>query len=152
MVALSDTVENLSALSIKLNKASDELTGVIETLEKQLSEARIGVSVWLKVPIITEPFTDGDLECSNDWVIGYEKLGSEWRIVAKLETTRKQKTTYGEEEWITLESTQPQPLVQAPRVVRAEAASNLEDLLKALEERMARFLGNIERAKKLAEA
>lgn len=152
MVALKDILSEIASVSKQLNEETDALNGIIEGIEASLASARVGVSVWKDFDIAVETFYNDDLgrEAEDCWLLGYAKFGDAWRIVAR-NATRFESVEDGETSTQYRDHEAIVPLVQAPRLVRVEAAGHLERLLEAILRRAERFVDSIGKAKKLAQ-
>lgn len=153
-----NTIADIISLASTLNQETDELNAVIERLERQLGEANIGVAVWLvsvlnRDEIAGEPVefhgTFRDTKDVTGWNLGYCKIDKTWHIAVR----ECRGTGWADDESFTWTVTSyPIALVNAPRIVRVEAAAHLDPLLAALKKRMEAFVGSIQRAKKIATA
>jgi len=153
MVALRESLSDLRKVAAQLNAASDELNAVIESLEKQLAESKIGLTLWLddkyvNQELLSEPYEDDEGRTGVIyWGIGYEKLDDQWCIAAR--QTSRIELPGGDDSieriW------ELKPLVNAPRVVRVEAAGQLEMLVYQLTVKAQAYLESIAKAKALTE-
>jgi phage shock protein A len=151
---MSPDKERLQALAEsakQLNSHTDKLNESIIALEKKLSGMNVGVSVWIDDLLDKQ----GPHEREEDtgairlgpvpkyrqgYYLGYAKVSSEWRISVK----RVEENLDGNGDLIDVgwEDT-PTPLVNASRVLRAEAAKQIDRLLDALKERIDEYNANV---------
>ena len=162
MAPNKSSVDALKKLAVTLNQETEDLNKLIENLESELDSCKIGVSIWLDVvldkrtsiEIVERHGRDPDEEQVREgWDLGYCKVGDKWRIaVKKTRSGSRDDTTdqFGNDESVWADVGNPLPLVQAPRVVRVQAASLLDDLLETLHRRVAGFVKDIQEAKNLA--
>lgn len=162
MAPNKSSVDSLKKLAATLNQETEDLNKLIEDLESELDACRIGVSIWLDVVLdkrtSIEVFErrNGDHEeeqIREGWDLGYCKVGDKWRFAVKrIRSTSRDDTTdqFGLEESVWADVGNPVPLVQAPRVVRVQAASLLDQLLETLHNRVEGFVKDIQAAKNLA--
>lgn len=162
MSPISEKLQALSAVSAKLNNATDELNSVIERIEDDVQRSGVGVTVWLgcpsghprmiapsdwRRPHQSDGACDNVKELIDFWAIGFTKFGDTWRIAAR----RMQQMSGDDDLDYAVESADPVPLVSAPRQVRLEAAEHLESLVEQLTGRAQSMLKNIETAKSLVQ-
>ncbi len=161
MAPNKSSVESLKKLAATLNQETEDLNHLIEELEVALDACKIGVSIWLNVAldqrtsveVVDRRNGDRDEEQIREgWDLGYCKVGDKWRIAVKrTRSTSRDDTTnqLGDEELVWADVDNPLPLVQAPRVVRVQAAGLLDDLIQTLHGRVEDFVKDIQTAKNL---
>lgn len=166
MAPIKDSLAELAKVAAELNEETDSFNSFVEGLEKELASHHVGVSVWLDYkldavttedePIDGGPHRDEVLKIVDGWELGYCKIGDAWRIAAKRvrgrETTEWEENGYGgaDRVWEWADVSNPTPLIQAPRIVRIEAADHLDSLVKALSQRVKAFAESIKKAKTTA--
>jgi hypothetical protein len=155
MVPLQDSLARVIQLAKQLNESTDGLNVTIEAIEKSLADAGAGVTSWLDEYQIDEVATQVGVpprpSIHEGWVIGYTKIGSDWKIAAK-RIRRTHVYADGDPDcpWREIENlSEPSPLLKAPRQVRVEAARLLEPLLDTIASRMQGFIDSIEGARKV---
>jgi len=145
-------LESLRSLSSKLNEASDNLNAIIPELNATLQAMNIGVAVWLD-PILderivapdydqTHPNTPDDASpdhCIGGYELGYACCGDSWQLCVREITWNK---TVGEYFY----QGPPEPLLNAPRVVRLQACARFDSLIQALHATVDRYLNDIKQA------
>lgn len=151
MVPLNEAVGRLEFLAKELNDKTDDLNEIFLEIEERLQKAQVGVTYWLDQRIVSRSGKrDG---CYSGWVIGYARIGSEWRLAAKPVAVREglydndPDCPYTDVD----DAGEPMPLAKASRAVRVEAAEHLEELITWIAEKVSRFIRNIENAKKFTE-
>ena len=154
MAPILDSLRSLSEASAELATKTEELNGVLLRVEKQLAEARVGVSIWLDDGRRLVDETPRQAGRSTGWAVGYAKVGGDWHLAAKRVSVREtSKTGNPQDDYIEFEDAgEPVALVKAPRSVRVEAAALLEKVVTELTAKVRRFVGNIEDAKKLVKS
>jgi hypothetical protein len=156
----------------QLNKSSDEINDMIVALEEKLEKMNIGVEVWvsdpdenffdpnesfsLKTPVVREDENDPRCRYLNATLLGYQKLGGKWRIVAWSMAVSERpdpNDPRGEEIRQTpLGGGDIRALVDAPRECRIAALKGMPLLFEAIENKVDVLLRRIEEGKKQAEA
>ena len=140
-------VRYLKEIANKLNKESDELQGILSTVNKKLAELNLGLDVWCRFK--------SELLCKTGngaWMLGYTKVQDDgWCIAVKEIEFRVDYVGTPEEEWHIEAESEPISLLKAPREVRIAAAEILSDLIDALKEEAERSVKAIEKARKIAD-
>lgn len=140
MAPLNDALFCLSARTHQLNQSTEELNGKIEALEKTLAEMHLGISVWLGL-CISERHEQEDAAkgkvieklIRQGYDLGYQKLGSSWKIAVKRVGTVSELAEPGDyEEVDRTDLSDPYALMGASREVRAIAARYFEELVSEL--------------------
>lgn len=116
-MGIQESIEKLSVVAARLNDATDGLTKKLEALEKKIAQTRVGVVIWLDIPMKSDPNEPASSQAS--WKLGYTKYGDNWRLLVSPEH----------------KSWPPFPLLKAPRMVRVEACKMLPRLIEMLTER-----------------
>ena len=146
------TMKNLATLAEQLNKGTDELNTVFTQVEQQIEATKIGVSAWLDDSnSLIDVETDEEEEEWLGWRVGYCKIADKWRLAAqrvKVRYMQDGRDRYADGDPIGVED--PIPLTNAPRLVRVEAAAQLDHILEAIAGRAKEFIDFIARAKETA--
>jgi hypothetical protein len=132
--------DELSSAAAALNKASNELTTTIATLDQALNRLNVGLTVWTLVIVWPDPDGSGQYERED---VGYSKVGGSWGLAIR--------KLVGDEN-------NPEPdevrdvwaFNDAPRDLRLRAVQKLPDLLDALGKAAVKTAEAVN--KKLAEA
>jgi hypothetical protein len=149
MVPIEQALFELSSLSAQLNEETEALNEIIAGVERQLADAKLGVSIWL-----TEAYDSllAGVEVPDrkqkGWVLGFVKLGNAWRIAAH-PAERYWWDDYDADNngyYLIELKGEPVALAAAPRIVRVDAAGHLERLVKALSEKAKGFIGSVAKA------
>ena len=148
-------LDELAKVASRLNEETDNLNQIIQSLEDRLSKMNLGVAVWLDSRLLS---AEGPFDYRNDdnevvfqymegYYIGYAKGFEGWRICCQ---GVQWKLDEDGEHVCDKSSGSYEPLVNASRAVRAEAAAYLDDLLDQLTERAGEYLENIQKAAEAA--
>lgn len=147
-------LHTLSELSSQLNAESDDLNSVIESLEQRLATMNIGIAVWCNSLLCDSgwaPIKNYDEEVvgqkASGYDLGYARDSGHWRICVRESVQYLDKN--GEFDYA--ETSPFVPLVNAPRIVRVEAAAELDSLLDELIRKASGYIENIKKAKEIAE-
>lgn len=140
MASLSEQLACLSNAASQLNKSTNGLTLKIEALEKDLAAMNVGIEDWLGVCLPLSlggservPYEGQYRKKVEGFDLGYCKIGSSWRIaVKKVETFLELGEPGDFEEVERFASSEPSPLVNASRAVRARASLHFEELISSL--------------------
>jgi hypothetical protein len=122
-------------------KGLHEETDALNALYKQIEEFFQGVGVtfwWDEVKFDLR--AGSDEECGAYVIVGYAKLSDQWCLATKWYVQRASETAK-------IEAFDPVPLTRAPRNVRVEFASRIEDFVDALVVKIARLRGDVDDAK-----
>lgn len=130
----------LSKLSTELNKASDQYTKELESIEAELSSLNLGLELTLSGWIHAsdawedeEEDRDGDLRTftiHDKSYLAYGKHRGEWHLLVKTYRITENHPQTGDSEAL-IETV---PLLQASRDLRIASAGRILDLLGALQE------------------
>ena len=150
MKVMDKSIQNLTQLAEKLNETSDLVTEQLEAFETKLQSTNLGIQVWLpeRLNESTQPretVSPGDLTYvvtgTRRWdEIGWSRIGDRWRLIHKVVTENRGWVEELEEEFQATRDSEPQPLVNAPRIVRFQAIKLLPQLVTALEKEANRHL------------
>jgi hypothetical protein len=150
MKVVDKSIQNLAQLAEKLNQTSDLVTKQLEAFEAELQSTKLGIQVWLterlnESPQPCETIEDNDLTYrvlgTRRWdAIGWSRIGDRWRLIHKVVTENRVWIEELEEESRHQRDSEPQPLVNAPRIVRFQAISLLPKLVTTLEKEANRYL------------
>jgi hypothetical protein len=125
--AIQASLRKLHSLSEDLNKASDELTAELNSVEAALNNLKLGISAF--VTIRREDAGDGYWRVYS---MGYYKLRGKWGLVV-----------YDHfEGWDQEDDTEVVFLRDAPREIRIEAGEHLSELLTKIAENAAETTKN----------
>lgn len=122
---MMDTMDKIRELATVLNKETDALNEAIQRLEDQLAEAKVGVSLWIGFKT----------SAGDPWELGYGKHGDDWFITVR----RPESDQYP--------GGDPIVLTSAPRLIRVEAASHLDELLHEIKNRLETLIKSVRTAK-----
>ena len=144
----------LSEVASQLNSESDSLNELFRVLDAELAEMKLGVSVWLNRQFAgnetyirpEEEMEEHPLRRCDIYNLGYAKVGEEWHVCIR--KIRMREILHSNEWEVDCVLDSAVPITQAPRVVRAEAAAHLDDLLDALMKKAGEYIANIQKAKK----
>ena len=117
---LEEALVNLGRVTIALQLETEALNVGIAAFDAQLAKIAPGVLVWLTC----------ELPGQKDWILGYARVGVEGRMAVAVRQ--------GE--------TEPIPLINAPRHVRAAAVARFEDLVAVLTDRVCEHTAEIRAA------
>lgn len=142
-MSISDKLSKIKNRANSLNEQTDQLNATIGHIEKELQGT--GVEFWWTDGPQFDPriFNNDDGERIYA-VLGYTKIGSEWRIAVQDHREESHETgTYlaGRED--------PVPLVRASRSIRISVAPELENFLDAFEAAVAAMEAKVEKANAL---
>jgi len=162
MVEAEKTLQRLSGKVSKLNQDSDEINKMISSFEKRLEEMNVGVTAWVNDPDI-EMFNEnkfvlgassqskGESEEIAATLLGYHKIDGCWRIAAKtIIVIERPHPTDPDDCLQACETTSIIPLVDASRDYRVKALAGMDELFKAIEQKVDDLLKAIEQGKKFA--
>jgi hypothetical protein len=150
MKVMDTSIQNLAQLAEKLNQTSDLVTKQLEDFEAKLRSTKLGIQVWA-----TERLNESTQPCetvdggefsytvteTRQWdAIGWSRIGDSWRLIHKVVTKNRGWIIDLEKEFTQEWESEPQPLVNAPRMVRFQAISLLPQLVAALEKEANRHL------------
>lgn len=134
---LRAAIEKITALSPKLNEATDEAAGVVEKVEAFLAETGIGIpaEVVLKsedIRMNTDAGRDEDVErCTS---LSYERFNSEYRLVVKTHLVYPEVDDNGFRIYRT-EDVSLTPWPSCSRARKLEALAKLPELLSTIAEK-----------------
>lgn len=129
-------LNKLAAIAQELNAASDAFTEELKGIERDLAKLNVGIEVEVGLK-------NGDTRVDPDdgrpyetrWLLGYKKLGDEWRVAV----TEYVIYNPNAPENVIDRSARPEwrlvnekPLLQASRELRIAAADKVEELLAAI--------------------
>jgi len=153
MTSIESSLDRLAGVAGRLNTETDALNLVIEAVERRLDSMNLGISYWDDA--LLEPEEDagtgGDLRITRGWVLGYHKVGDEWRVAVKGVRVEE---GYFENDLncpyrnISTDK-DPVPLLRASRSIRVQAAGRVQAVLDGLAERGRAYVATIGNAKKL---
>jgi hypothetical protein len=122
-----------------LNQRSNEVNEIIADLNAKLAKLHIGISVADSGPFLEETAWDVSRQ-DNDgepieltrtaYFLGYGKYGDVWELV--LVTREDTKNSFATDDVVECGEPNLTPLLQAPRYLRIEALSKVEELLSVL--------------------
>jgi len=114
--------DELSSAAAALNKASNELTTTISTLDQALYGLNIGLAVWVQVVLWSDPEGSGRYEREE---VGYAKIGGMWGLAIRRLAGDEQSPEPDEvrDVWT---------FNDAPRELRLRAVEKLPDVLDEL--------------------
>ncbi len=153
MVNLSE----LTPLAKELNQTTDEINGIISTVNEKLAALNLGVEAWLdpsttsKIPAADMTVTHLHRSTASMPVLGYAKLEDAWQLAIKEEKIIYQWNDDAREEEEVSEDSY-RPLLKASRDVRLRALEQLPQLLDALKREGERVIKTIARAREAAKA
>ena len=153
MVNLSE----LTPLAKELNQTTDEINGIISTVNEKLAALNLGVEAWLdpstisKIPAADLTVTHLHRSTASTPVLGYAKLEDAWQLAIKEEKIIYQWNDDAREEEEVSEDSY-RPLLKASRDVRLRALEQLPQLLDALKRQGEAVMKTIARAQKAAES
>lgn len=155
-MTIKESLDELKELANKLNEESDLLSEFLEGIDDELRKHKIGLSVWLSGllleehdPPLSSPPPPPGKEDVQGLQLGYQKIGDLWRLVVRRVWRRVDLETRAVEQTGRLEVAMP--LLNAPRLVRVEAALRLPDLLRAIAEEMRERVDGVVAARKSVE-
>lgn len=147
----SDKFAELTELSRRLNKDSDEVTSLIEQFEKKLKSLSLGIEIWLSKNPLQTDINQGDLrrsEHKETW-LGYARLENKWALAVK--DVRVCDGQFDGDENMPYREVfdlgNARSLVEASRLLRLEAVPKLGRLLGALKAKTESLLAELEKAK-----
>jgi hypothetical protein len=153
-----DTIEELSALSRKLNQSSDRINAVISGLNEKLANLNFGLEVWYETVPVEE--TDWEtLDRSQVSVhprekslsyLGYCRFDDGWELALKSATLTEMWDSDAEEVTSELSSVVHRPLLKASREARAKAIRFIPRLLDEIKDEAQGLLRSIDEAEKVA--
>ncbi len=174
-------LDDLAALSKKLNEESNQINTILANFEKRLGEMNLGIEAWVRPwgflgvhspglgqghwTALTIDFStqdDGE-ELMNCEVLGYgvplemhasNPKGKESRyslLVRKELYYKELSEDDSEPSWVFQGTDSTIPLLQASRELRLAALERLEYLVEALEIESQRLLSTIEKGRKIVE-
>lgn len=151
MAPIDKSLRDLAALAAQLNERSDALNERIGSIEDQLAQAGVGVTLWLYEHLLDRSTRDKDGEFTA-WCLGYSKVDADWRVAVKRVNAREYSPELFGEPRVSIEDLdQTLPLLKAPRVVRLEAAPLLEELVQALAVKVQAFIETVDASLAAAE-
>ncbi|HEY3450902.1 MAG TPA: hypothetical protein VGK67_31390 [Myxococcales bacterium] len=151
------TLTRIAQLSTKLNAETEELNAVIRDLDKRLDATKIGVAVWsgrivdVSSTVEWNDDEERDVTLSKGWELGYAKVDDQWALAVKPQQGTDEpdeRSNIPVTTWV--DAGEPIRLLKAARIVRVEAAPHLESVLELIAERAAKYIEDIEKAKRLA--
>jgi hypothetical protein len=150
MKVMDTSIQNLAQLAEKLNQTSDLVTKQLEDFEAKLRSTKLGIQVWSteRLNESTQPcetiedsdFTYTVTETRRWDTIGWSRIGDRWRLIHKVVTKNRGWIDGLEREFQIERESEPQPLINAPRIVRFQAINLLPQLVAALEKEANRHL------------
>ena len=153
MAPVRDEMERLRQAAEALNAATDGLNEVIEQLEDELAKIGVGLTYWLDEyqaqPAIFDHQEQNDRRAKG-WTLGYTKIGDRWRLAVRevtVEVPSEEDDPISRTPWSFLRRGTAVPLLTAPRIVRAEAAPELERLVSGLRARADHLTEGVDKAR-----
>lgn len=154
-----EKLARLKSVSKDLDEQTDSLNAILDQLEKELTEAKVSVSVWLEdsldEEIVERHLNDETGETERErylgWEIGYSKVGGDWHLAARTVSWVATPSAYGGFDYTATLEEGRWVLRDAPRHVRALAAPLLDKLLDAITQRATEYLENMKQAASSAE-
>jgi hypothetical protein len=155
-----DTINELAALSRKLNQKSDKTNSIIATINKKIAVLNFGLEVWLEF----SPIESGDLEKvypgqtnplprqKSVTYLGYCNVEDAWQLAAKNGTLIEDWDKDSEEMFTELTEVEYRPLLKAAREVRVGALPLVPRLLEQIKLKAESLLRAIDEAEKAADA
>jgi len=150
-------LSELTPLAKELNQTTNEINGIISTVNEKLAALNLGVEAWLdpsttsKIPAADMTVTHLHRSTASTPVLGYAKLEDAWQLAIKEEKIIYQWNDDAREEEEVSEDSY-RPLLKASRDVRLRALEQLPQLLDALKRQGEAVMKTIARARKAAEA
>lgn len=153
-----DTIEELTALSRKLNEKSDKLNEVIASINEKLVRLNFGLEVWVE----NTPIQSGDLSKTDDKgnatnphrdavLLGYCRTADDkWQLAVKDATLVTLVDHYGNEYVEVQDSVSPEPLLKSRRDIRAKAMRLIPMVLDEIKAEASSMLESIDDAEKAA--
>ena len=152
---LSSRFSSLAATAAKLNKASESLNEILDSFERRLVDANVGLEVWVQDSLsqtdAKEREDAGKVSVCFERRLGFSKVDGKWCVAVK--EVRVVSGFYeGDEncpytdEYL---AEDPSPLSRSSRNERIAAVALLPKLVAALEHAAANAVESIERAKNL---
>jgi hypothetical protein len=109
----------LSSVASSLNKASNELAGVVSVLDEALKKLNVGLTVWVTVRSRSDEPQDYD-----DDQIGYDKINGKWGIALR--------HIWGNYDFDRHNQDGPWLFNDAPRELRLQCLEKIPELIDAL--------------------
>lgn len=124
LTKLQDSFRKLASTATALNRASDELTHIVNVLEEALQKLNVGVSVWVSCEKWSNEDQWGEIQ------IGYVKIAKKWGIALQ--------TVTGDHYSGEPDFDGPWAFGDSARELRIEAVEHLPKLIQKLSEEAGR--------------
>lgn len=154
-----DTVNELTHLSEKLNKASDRLNAVITDINSKLQKLNLGIEAWYESLSCFlwsgDPQYEGKARSPRSFeaeFLGFARVGDAWQLAVKKAIVRQTWNPQFEDyvEWELIATGSPVPLLKCSREIRAAAVEILPKLLDVLKKKGEAILQAVANAEQLA--
>jgi hypothetical protein len=118
---VTNSVQRLAAVATDLNKASDELSRAISSIDLVLQGLNLGVPTWVQIKGYEDQY-DGVEYWRRE--LGYARVGKKWGVALR--------TREGNYNWPDQEACEEWLFNEAPRWLRIEGVEKIPELLEAL--------------------
>lgn len=149
MEAIFDTLQKTAS---RLNTTADSANDLIRTTNERLGAMGAGVEfdsgISLRVRNLSQYDERNDAQVDagfDDWVLCYAKIHGTWQLGVHVQHNKPGSSGI-EGDYVLLGSDDDEPLLNADRELRIEAASNLPDFLKAYTAHLARLAEKLSRS------
>jgi hypothetical protein len=145
-------LSDLSQTAETLNRESDTINDLIKRFEARLRQLNIGLEVWCRGALDTEPTdvsTDEETyeEGSVDTELGWAKGVKDWELCLRERVYHKLSDDFGGQ-WQALRTEHQRPLREASRQLRIAALRRFPQLLEGLKQEAEQAIKAIEDAKR----